>query len=139
MSTYLRKIVNISDEQEEAIRLAIKRRYESAMIDPYNKRRGRPPSQKNNKAIKQGGRRRKRSRRKSHGQSTEALDGSIDLSRPSSSSFRCPRKPRPCFTAREILIWINFRSPKGAGNRSRWFQTFHPSREENSSWRLQTS
>ena len=46
LSTYLRKIVNISDEQEEAIRLAIKRRYESAMIDPYNKRRGRPPNQK---------------------------------------------------------------------------------------------
>ena len=44
---HLRKIVNISDEQEEAIRLAIKRRYESAMIDPYNKRRGRPPNQKN--------------------------------------------------------------------------------------------
>ena len=43
------------------------------------------------------------------------------------------------FTAREILIWINFRPPKGAGNRSWWFQTFHPSREENSSWRLQTS
>ena len=102
MSTYLRKIVNISDEQVEAIRLATKRRYESAMINPYNKRRGRPPNQKNNKAIKQGGRRRKRSRRKSHGQSTETLDGSIDLSRPSSSSFCCPRKPRPFYCKRNI-------------------------------------
>ena len=99
---HLRKIVNISDEQEEAIRLAIKRGYESAMIIPYNKRRGRRLTKKINKAIKQGGRRRKRSRRKSHGQSTEALDGSIDLSRPSSSSFCCPRKPRPFYCKRNI-------------------------------------
>ena len=44
----------------------------------------------------------RRNRRKSHGQSTEALDGSIDLSRPSSSSFCCPRKPRPFYCKRNI-------------------------------------
>ena len=51
---HLRKIVNISDKQEEAIWLAIKRRYESALINPYRKRRGRQPNQKNKQGHKAG-------------------------------------------------------------------------------------
>ena len=39
---YLRKIVHLSEQQEESIRLAIKRTYENAKVNPYNKRRGRP-------------------------------------------------------------------------------------------------
>ena len=39
---HLRKIVHISEQQEEAIRLAIKRTYQNASINPYRKKRGRP-------------------------------------------------------------------------------------------------
>ena len=43
----LRKIVRISEQQEETIRLAIKRTYENALNNPYRKRKGRPSGQKN--------------------------------------------------------------------------------------------
>ena len=43
----LRKIVQISEEQEETIKLSIKRVYMNASINPYRKKRGRPSGQKN--------------------------------------------------------------------------------------------
>ena len=53
---HLRKIVHISEQQEEAIRLAIKRRYQNASIKPYyrGKKRGRPAGLKNKPGHRAG-------------------------------------------------------------------------------------
>ena len=50
----LRKIVQISEEQEEAIKLSIKRVYINAKIDPYRKREGGLVVRKINTGTKQG-------------------------------------------------------------------------------------
>ena len=51
---HLRKIVRISEQQEETIRLAIKRTYENGKNNPYAKRKGRPSGQKNKPGHKAG-------------------------------------------------------------------------------------
>ena len=51
---HLRKIVHISEQQEEAIRLAIKRTYQNASINPYRKKRGRPAGTTNKPGHKAG-------------------------------------------------------------------------------------
>ena len=53
---HLRKLVHISEQQEEAIRLAIKRTYQNAQINPYyrGKKRGRPAGTTNKPGHKAG-------------------------------------------------------------------------------------
>ena len=53
---HLRKLVHISEQQEEAIRLAIKRTYQNAKINPYygGKKRGRPAGTRNKPGHKAG-------------------------------------------------------------------------------------
>ena len=51
---HLRKIVRISEQQEDTIRLSIRRIYNNAMINPYRKKRGRPGGQKNREGHRAG-------------------------------------------------------------------------------------
>ena len=51
---HLRKIVRISEHQEETIRLSIRRIYNNAKINPYRKKRGRPGGQKNREGHRVG-------------------------------------------------------------------------------------